>query len=157
MLQEIDYWNLAKLVGISFLKVSACLPTSFSLKSSMPLTSVLRSPLPYITVKSGTTSPSGTSQLGPILQCYFSASAKDLVRGLLSYLAEHYTLPNFRIDFNHTSFPYPLSLHHSAYFHNNPIINNYAISLVLCWLALNSNGASFADYAAASNFNRCKC
>ena len=75
--REINHWNLAKLVGISFLKISACLPTIFNFKSSIPLASIRRRPLPYITVKSGTTSPSPISHMGPILQCYSSVSARS--------------------------------------------------------------------------------
>jgi hypothetical protein len=69
-----SYWNLAKLLGINLLNTSTCPATIFIFRSATPLLSNLRIPFPYITVKSGNISPSATSHMDPILQCYHAVN-----------------------------------------------------------------------------------
>ena len=85
---SLNHWNFARLLGISFLNTSTCRATILSFRSSTPLLSNPRIPFPYITVKSGRTSPSATSHSGPILQCY-NRQRNTLHRGI-----SYHTLPN---------------------------------------------------------------
>ena len=124
------YWNLAKLLGISFRKTSTCFATILNFMSSAPLVSCRRIPLPYNTVKSGRISPSATSHRGPILQCY-DPLERALAAWCSAYLANDCPLSNFCADFNDRPFSNPPCFHNCSNLYHNAILDGHTVFLII--------------------------